>query len=165
MANHTTLTSLFTAIADAIRAKAGTTETIVADDFPAQIAGISTGLPRLVTNDDSIEVTGTYATSAYYNTTYGVKIGYCPDGSILLSMQTGTSANYETPYFTLASAPDGVTITEAHNASTSYVTGKPGLIYACVLNGITSPVTISVAVGSFSSNYDYVKYEITVTEA
>lgn len=44
MANkHATLTSLFTAIADAIRAKTGSTETIIADDFPDTIAGIETG--------------------------------------------------------------------------------------------------------------------------
>lgn len=40
MAKHTNLTSLFTAIADAIRAKKGTTDAIVADDFPDEIAGI-----------------------------------------------------------------------------------------------------------------------------
>lgn len=43
MATHTTLSSLFTAIADAIREKTGGTDTIVADDFPTAIAGISTG--------------------------------------------------------------------------------------------------------------------------
>lgn len=43
MANtHTTLTSLFTDIADAIREKKGTTGAIVADNFPSEIAGIST---------------------------------------------------------------------------------------------------------------------------
>jgi hypothetical protein len=43
MATHTNLASLFTAIADAIRAKTGGTETIVADNFPTAIAGIETG--------------------------------------------------------------------------------------------------------------------------
>lgn len=43
MANtHTTLTSLFTAIADKIRTKTGSTETIVADNFPDAIDGIVT---------------------------------------------------------------------------------------------------------------------------
>lgn len=42
MANtHSTLSALFTAIADAIRAKTGSTAKIVADDFPDAIAGIS----------------------------------------------------------------------------------------------------------------------------
>ena len=44
MANtHTTLSSLFTAIANAIRAKTGSTATIVADDFPEAITSIQTG--------------------------------------------------------------------------------------------------------------------------
>ena len=44
MANtYTTLTSLFTAIANAIRSKTGSTAKIVADDFPDAIAGIQTG--------------------------------------------------------------------------------------------------------------------------
>lgn len=40
--NHTTLTSLFTDIADAIREKTGGTESIVADNFPAAIGEIET---------------------------------------------------------------------------------------------------------------------------
>ena len=44
MANkHDTLNSLFTDIADAIREKTGSTEKIVADDFPEVIATIETG--------------------------------------------------------------------------------------------------------------------------
>ena len=46
MANfHTTLSALFSAIADAIRSKTGSTEQIVADDFPTAIDSISTGTP------------------------------------------------------------------------------------------------------------------------
>ena len=40
---HTTLTSLFTDIANAIRTKKGTDGSIVADDFPDEISTISTG--------------------------------------------------------------------------------------------------------------------------
>lgn len=40
--NHSTLTGLFTDIADAIREKTGGTESIVADEFPEAIAGIDT---------------------------------------------------------------------------------------------------------------------------
>jgi len=44
MANtHATLVALFTATANAIRAKAGTAGTIKADNFPAAIAAIPTG--------------------------------------------------------------------------------------------------------------------------
>ena len=40
MATFTTLSALFTAIANAIRAKTGGSATIVADDFPTAIAAI-----------------------------------------------------------------------------------------------------------------------------
>lgn len=41
MANkHSTLTSLFSDIADAIRSKTGSSETIIADDFPEAIGDI-----------------------------------------------------------------------------------------------------------------------------
>lgn len=44
MANkHDTLNSLFTDIADAIREKTGSTEQIVADDFPEKIKELPTG--------------------------------------------------------------------------------------------------------------------------
>lgn len=44
MAKHTTLASLFSDIAVAIRAKTGKTDKLVADDFPTAIAGITTGV-------------------------------------------------------------------------------------------------------------------------
>lgn len=44
MAKHTTLASLFTDIAAAIRAKTGKTDKLVADDFPTAIASITTGV-------------------------------------------------------------------------------------------------------------------------
>lgn len=44
MPNHTSLASLFSDIADAIRAKTGDNNQIVAGDFPAEISGITTGL-------------------------------------------------------------------------------------------------------------------------
>lgn len=43
MPKYTSLTSLFTAIADAIRSKTGGTDTIPADDFPEAIQGIEGG--------------------------------------------------------------------------------------------------------------------------
>ena len=46
MANYTTLSGLFTGIADAIRSKTGDTAKIIAADFPTKIANISTGFPN-----------------------------------------------------------------------------------------------------------------------
>ena len=44
MANHTSLASLFTDIANAIRAKLGSNASIVADNFPGAIQSIPTGI-------------------------------------------------------------------------------------------------------------------------
>ena len=50
---------------------------------------------RLITNDSNITPSGTYATSNYYDTNYGVKIGYMKNGSLLLSIKAGTSTTYK----------------------------------------------------------------------
>ena len=60
MANtYTTLTGLFSAIANAIRAKTGGSAQIVADDFPTEIGNIPTGAAPVI---ESLSVTenGTY---------------------------------------------------------------------------------------------------------
>lgn len=54
---HSTLTSLFTDIADAIRAKKGTSDTIIADNFPSEIASIPSG------GGGGLEKIGTVATN------------------------------------------------------------------------------------------------------
>lgn len=48
MATHTTLTSLFDDIADAIREKDGSTASIIADNFPTKIRAISTGFETVI---------------------------------------------------------------------------------------------------------------------
>lgn len=57
---HTTLTSLFSDIADAIRGKTGSSATIVADDFPTAIASIPTGGGSATIEPLSITANGTY---------------------------------------------------------------------------------------------------------
>lgn len=64
MANtHTNLTSLFTDIANKIRAKKGTSASIKADDFPSEIESIQTG----ITPSGSISITqnGNYNVEQY----------------------------------------------------------------------------------------------------
>lgn len=162
MAKHSSLAALFTAIADAIRAKTGGTEAIVADDFPEAITAISTGVERLITNDDSIVPTGTYATSTYYNVDFGVKIGYCPNGDIILAMKGGTSTSYENIVFLLGSAPDGVSIVTT--SSTSYDTANSaGGLYCCVIKGLTVPSTIAVEYSERNTSYDYISFKIIIT--
>lgn len=61
MATHNTLTALFDDIADAIREKTGDTAAIVADDFPAEVRAIVTGVETtiVVTTKAGATVTAT----------------------------------------------------------------------------------------------------------
>lgn len=123
----------------------------------------ATGITRIINNDTSITPTGTYATSTYYNTSYGVKIGYMPSGDVLLSMKGGTSTSYEYLNFVLGTVPSGVTLTWALDTASNYATGKPGIQYACVLSGITQKSNISLSMATRDGTYDYVTVTINVT--
>ena len=62
MPKYTTLTALFSAIANSIRGKTGGTDPIVADDFPEVIDGITTKTPTQektisITSNGTVEVT------------------------------------------------------------------------------------------------------------
>ena len=63
MATHTTLSSLFTAIADAIRGKKGTTAKIIADNFPTEITNLP-GYTKLGETTLTVNTTSTSASSA-----------------------------------------------------------------------------------------------------
>lgn len=82
MAKYTNLSSLFTAIADAIRAKKGTTDTIVADNFPDEIAGIKVGatvfdlMSNLKTYKDSISINGKTLENVFGQQTYFANTGW-----------------------------------------------------------------------------------------
>lgn len=158
MAVHTSLKSLFTDIADVLRAKLGMEGLIVADTFPSVVAMLP---PRLIMNDEDVVPTGTYATEVYYNAEYGVKVGYCPNGEILVSMKSGTTTAYENIFFALASAPAGVTITTDNS---NYDTGDlAGNLYVCVLAGVAVPVEMSIAMNTINATDDFVQCDITLT--
>jgi len=134
------------------------------DDRIVGVTGTYEGeIIRLITNDNNITPTGTYATSTYYNTSYGVKIGYMADGDIIVSMRAGTTTSYEYLYFNLVSAPSGVTITEVHNTSSSYATAAAGLIYACVISGLTVKAQMSIDMSTYNGTGDYTRVDITIT--
>lgn len=130
----------------------------VADLFPNTIASLPF---RLITNDESIVPTGQYADSAHYNVDYGVKIGYCPNGDIMVSMQGGTSTSYESILFNLASAPEGVTITTGKTLGTS---GVAGALFLCFISGLTAPASMSIVMDTRNSSTDSVQCDITIIE-
>jgi hypothetical protein len=67
---HSTLTALFSDIADAIRSKTGGTASIAASAFPSAIAAIPTG--PVTSGTSSISVTGIYDISSYSSVSVNV---------------------------------------------------------------------------------------------
>ena len=64
MATHKTLTQLFAAIANSLRGKTGSTDAIIADDFPSVIDGLSMG-GITPTGTKNITSNGTYDVVSY----------------------------------------------------------------------------------------------------
>lgn len=125
------------------------------------IQSIETGVKRMVANDTSIIPTGTYATSTYYNTNFGVLISYAPNGDVVLTMKGGTTTTYENLYYVLDSAPSGVTMEFVRNTGASSTAGR---IYSCVLHNIQTLVNIAIVMNSRNSSNDYTRCNITITE-
>ena len=116
-----------------------------------------------IVNDGAITPTGSYASATYYNLAYGVKLGYCTNGDILVSMKGGTSTGYENIDFTLPSPPAGVTLTKN---GTTYDTSDPaGNLFVCVISGLKTKHTMSITMSSYNGTYDYVTAAITLTAA
>lgn len=98
---HSTLTSLFSDIADAIRGKTGSSATIVADDFPTAIANIptsggivatevanATGTTLAITSSESTNIQSLSVTeNGTYTAGDGVD-GYSP---VIVDVQSGGS--------------------------------------------------------------------------
>lgn len=83
MATHTNLKELFTAIANAIRAKTGSTDTIVADDFPTAIEAIEVGGSSEEDYNEGYEqgkIAGNTTKYITYSWQYLFRLAAFPDG-------------------------------------------------------------------------------------
>lgn len=93
MAKYTTLTSLFAAIANSLRAKTGGTEKIIADNFPSAIDALSIGITP--TGEKSITTNGTYDVTEYASAEVNVPVGTTPTGTKEITTNgTHDVANY-----------------------------------------------------------------------
>lgn len=112
---------------------------------------------------NSITFNGTYATSAYYNSSNS---GCCinPDtGKCIIYIQGGTSSTYESIRFVNNSIPTGaVWGPQSYYEDSAMDTGN---LYSILISNITYPVDIVCEISSRNSTYDYVNTKITITKA
>lgn len=135
MANkHTSLAALFTAIADAIRGKTGSTESIVADDFPDIISTIETGSDvsgvtatagdvlsgKIFVDSTGEEVEGTIATKTSSNLTASGATVTVPAG--YYATQATKSVSTSTKAKPTISVSNNGTISASYTQSAGYVT-------------------------------------------
>lgn len=138
------------------------TYTASSDGFDGykQVVVDVTGIKQIIANDGSIVPTGTYATSAYYNLDYGVKIGYMANGDVMISMKNGTSTAYENLYFYAASFPTGVTLDAPSTFSASNVVD---MTFVGIISGLTGSANIAIDMSTRNSSTDYVRCDLTIT--
>ena len=146
---HTSLASLFSDIADAIRAKTGGTAALVADDFPTAIAGIPAGL----TLASPLTAKRSSATAIAFSSLQGKPEFFAvvvAGGSIQL-----TSSGYRT----LAVIYDGTDVRGVYfyRGSSSAIGYNSTTDFSYTWNAGTSTLTVSTSNSSyvFHNNYNY----------
>ena len=162
MAKYASLAALFEAIADAIRAKTGSTADIVAENFPEEIANIPTGTSGGL-KVNSIVTTSSGTTdrnTSVYHGNYWAAID--DSGNLLLVVEGGTSTSYESIRFMATSLPEGITL--VNQSYYSYASMGAGLAYVAVFSGLTKSVDITLDFYDVYASTDYVYCGVTITE-
>lgn len=116
----------------------------------------------------SISVTGTYATSTYYDTNFGVQIGYINNTDIVLMMSSGIkNTTYEDFSFNLSSAPSGITCSGDECSDYTSTDGRAGYLSVQIFRGfdVSKQYNISIDMSSRSSTNDYILCDVTIAEA
>ena len=132
-------------------------------DTFTQLAGkidsITTGVESLL---GTLSFTGTYATELSTRTN---SWAFNPDtGHVLLVLQGANTTSYENIVFTIASAPSGITLLGGYSSALD--TSDPaGNMYGCIIQGVTAPINISIAVNTRNSANDYYQADLTITYA
>lgn len=115
----------------------------------------------------STSVTGTYATSKYYDIDFGVQIGYINNTDIVLMMSSGVkNTAYEDFSFDLSSAPSGITCSRDECSDYMSTDGREGYLSVQIFRGfdVSKQYNISIDMSSRSSTNDYILCDVTITE-
>jgi hypothetical protein len=97
-------------------------------------------------------------TSTYHGSYWAAIDG---NGNLLLVVEGGTSTNYESIYFVMASLPDGMEL-----VNQSYYNGTSmtaGMAYVAVISGVTSDIDIALDFSDVNGTYDRVQCDVTIT--
>lgn len=147
--------------------KVNTSTYYISPDATVQIKGTPDASSNVITKFiTSTSVTGTYATSTYYDTDFGVQIGYLSNTDIVLMMMGGTSTSYEDLAFELASAPSGISCSSTERSNYAATDGKAGFISVQIFRGfdVSKQYNIAIDMSSRSSTSDYILCDVTITE-
>ena len=112
---------------------------------------------------NSLTFSGIYASDLSTRTN---AYGYNKDDQVLLVLQGADSTSYENIRFDLVSVPAGSGITLLDNFTGNFDTSDPiGGMFGCIIDGVTAPINIDIAVNTKNTTYDYCLAEITITWA